>query len=229
MPHARAVVAVLIAASVPSLRLAGETALRMAPPFLDNMVLQRGVPVPVWGRATPGRRVTVRFAGRDAVATTDQAGKWMVRLDPMKAAATQRDMTVADGQTSITVRGVLVGDVWLCSGQSNMVYPFGASKRPAGLKLDYPMIREYTAPRTVSLEARDRFERPRACVGHNYEEPTVWRVCTSRAAGGFSGVGLFMAMELWRDLHVPIGILNVSYNGSCAHLSLVWGQAFISH
>ena len=107
---------------------AGETfaAVRLSRIFSDGMVLQREMPVPVWGFAKAGEKVTVSFAGQEKSATADEGGKWMVRLDAMPASASPREMTVA-GENTLTLKDVLVGEVWLCGGQSNMEMNVGSS------------------------------------------------------------------------------------------------------
>ena len=95
---------------------AAQASVKPASIFGDHMVLQRGMPLPVWGTADPGERVTVSFAGQTRTAPAGPDGKWMVRLNPLRASAAPRSLTI--GQVEIT--DVLVGEVWLCSGQSNM-------------------------------------------------------------------------------------------------------------
>jgi hypothetical protein len=97
----------------------------------DNMVLQREQPVPVWGRAAPGEEVAVRFAGQEKRVRADAAGHWQVTLDALAASATPATLTVA-GANTIELKNILVGEVWLCSGQSNMEYAFGTTKPWAG-------------------------------------------------------------------------------------------------
>ncbi|MCB1125841.1 MAG: sialate O-acetylesterase, partial [Verrucomicrobiae bacterium] len=96
--------------------------LELATPFTNNMILQRDATAPVWGWAVPGSEVTVTFAGQEKHAKADGSGKWMVKLDPLAASAKQREFAVSDNSgQKITLKGVLVGEVWFSSGQSNMV------------------------------------------------------------------------------------------------------------
>ena len=95
--------------------------------FSDNMVLQRDLPVAVWGGADPGEKVTVSFDGQEHEATADDQGKWMVKLNPLKTSKERKTMTIK-GSNEITFSGVLVGEVWLCSGQSNMAGKFSLQK-----------------------------------------------------------------------------------------------------
>src|SRR5262245_14687824 len=103
-------------------------AVKAAPVFGDHMVLQQGVAVPVWGTADPGEKVTVKFRGQEVAVTADDAGKWTARLPAMKAEAKQAGTPlVISGKASVTFRDVLVGEVWLCSGQSNMQWSLSSS------------------------------------------------------------------------------------------------------
>ncbi|MHC4398560.1 MAG: hypothetical protein ACYTG0_02660 [Planctomycetota bacterium] len=102
--------------------------LELASPFVDNAILQRQMPVPVWGWSRPGSKVAVVFAGQTKSATADKGGKWMVRLDPLEASSDERELTVtASSGETLTCKGVLVGEVWFASGQSNMEWGAGKS------------------------------------------------------------------------------------------------------
>ncbi len=101
---------------------AADWQLELAVPFTDNMILQRESKVPVWGGDAPGNRVTVEFAGQTKTAVVDKNGDWMVKLDPLKASREERGLVVKNNRgKSISLKGVLVGEVWFSSGQSNMV------------------------------------------------------------------------------------------------------------
>jgi len=109
---------------------------KLAAIFSDHMVLQRDRPVPVWGWSTPGDRVTVEFAGQKKTATADAAGKWTVTLDPLPVSVEPRELTaVTNQQPLITIHNILVGDVWLCSGQSNMQMAVGESANSAAERI----------------------------------------------------------------------------------------------
>jgi sialate O-acetylesterase len=179
--------------------------------FADHCVLQRGVSLPVWGRASNQEKVTVQFAGQ-SVSTVAKEGKWMVWLKPLKASATPSTLTI-QGSNTVLIRQVLVGEVWLCSGQSNMAFPLRAIKPRDGYKElqptlqeanAYPMIRQYSMP----LIKHEQSPLPVSDVKGR------WQVCDSLHARDFSAVAYFFARELYRNLQVPIGILNVSYGGT---------------
>ena len=191
--------------------------LTLLPLFSDNMVLQRNAEAPIWGKAVPGQTVTVRFAGQTKTCITGKDGRWRLCLSPMEESRSPRDLVVSTPGAALTLKNVLVGEVWLCSGQSNMVHGFGASTRPADFRTDYPLIREFTVPRTMSATKEDSFKPlPHTEYGHRYEVNRYWSSCTPKTAGRFSAVGLFFAIALHRQLGVPIGIINCSFNGSAA-------------
>ena len=172
----------------------------------DNMVLQRGVAVPVWGRAEPGEKIVVRFAGQEKHAVAGKDGKWLAKLDSLKASAEARALRVSsDKQTSLELKNVLVGEVWLCSGQSNMQRSVGAAKngRKEIATADRPSIRLFTvACQTATTPQSD-------CRG-------AWRVCSPKTVPGFSAVGYFFGRKLHDELDVPIGLINSSWGGTVA-------------
>lgn len=166
------------------------------------MVVQRGIPIPVWGWADPGEKVTVRFAGASATATADADGSWRVKLPPLTASADGRDLTVGANNT-LTVHDVLVGEVWLCAGQSNMDFPLSGALNAAEeiRAADFPVIRHfrtsYAAPAEPAID----------CQGQ-------WQVCTPEAAGGFSAVAYFFGRKLHQELDVPVGLITSAVGGT---------------
>lgn len=173
--------------------------------FGDNMVLQRNKPIPVWGWATAGETVTVRFNGQTVTATAGKNGKWMATLKQAPAGGPYQ--LVIKGSNSITISNVLVGEVWICSGQSNMEMPIeGWGKinnyEEETAAANYPMIRHFKVPNTVSSLPQDDL------TGGN------WQVCSPATAGDFTAVGYFFARELYNKLKVPVGLLNTSWGGT---------------
>jgi sialate O-acetylesterase len=172
--------------------------------FSDNMVLQRGVKVPVWGWAAPGEKVTVTLGQQSAKATADAQGKWQVRLKPLKAGGPFTLQVV--GANTVTLKNVLVGEVWIASGQSNMEFRVqdGQNARQEIAQANYPQIRTFTvAQRPALTEQSD-------CEGK-------WEVCSPATVGeGFSAVAYFFARDLHRALGVPVGIINTSWGGTPA-------------
>ncbi len=192
--------------------VAARADVKLASPFTDHMVLQRELPVPVWGWADAGEKITVRFAGQSVSATAGADGNWRVDLTALTTSAESRDFVVA-GKNTLTLHDVLVGEVWLGSGQSNMVFVVSKARgRPYGLineeqeiaAANYPTIRMFTAKDTKSYE-------PQATV------TGAWQVCNPENVPGFSAVGYLFSRELQKEIKVPIGFLTVASGASCAH------------
>ncbi len=186
--------------------------------FGDHMVLQRECAVPVWGTAAPGEAVTVAFAGQTARTTAGPDGAWRVRLQAMKPSAEPRELTIAGAANTLTFTDVLVGEVWLCGGQSNMDWPVRLSNDGAAeaATARYPAIRAFTARyaagqdgdyRIAPKEHRFALAPQTRCLGS-------WDVCTPDTAKNWSGVGYFFARDLHARLGVPVGILVAAYGAS---------------
>lgn len=176
--------------------------------FTDNMVLQRGVKDPVWGWTTPGAKVTVSIAGKTASAQAGPDGKWLVRL-PVLPVGGPYTLSIK-GPQELDIQNVLVGDVWLCSGQSNMQMGVGGAIDGAKeiANSNYPKIRLFTVPDVPSMVPLDNNGRQ-------------WDVCSpdsiSDAGGGnFSAVAYFFGRDLFQELGVPIGLLHASWGGTVA-------------
>lgn len=177
--------------------------------FTDHMVLQRDARVPVWGRAEPGETVTVAVAGQTHTATTGTDGTWRVALAPIAYAssAAPLEMTVTGQGNSITVRDILVGEVWVCSGQSNMEWPLKMGRDPDQeiAAANYPLIRVFNY-------GSNSKKRPATQPVDDVEAD--WQVCTPESATFFSAVGYFFGRHLHKELGgVPVGVINVSWGG----------------
>ena len=170
--------------------------------FGDNMVLQRERPIPVWGKASPGEKVAVAFAGQEKSTTAADNGEWQVTLDPLPANKTPQSLVVS-GTNKLTLTNVLIGEVWLCSGQSNMEWTVDKFANPKKEKAatNFPEIRHLKVPRTSSAF-------PQADVKAN------WQVCSPSTVGGFTATGYYFARELFQNLDVPIGLLHSSWGGT---------------
>ena len=171
--------------------------------FSDHMVLQRDAAVPVSGMPDPGEEVTVTVAGRSETSKTDGQGRWQVRLQPMPAGG-PHEMTI-EGRNTITLNDVLVGEVWVCSGQSNMAWPVERALNAEAeiASADHPDIRLLKVPRQPADEPQTGVDRQ-------------WEVCTPTTVGGFSAVGYFFGRELHRALGVPIGLIDAAVGGTPA-------------
>ncbi|HEX7317305.1 MAG TPA: sialate O-acetylesterase [Pyrinomonadaceae bacterium] len=169
----------------------------------DNMVLQQGRKVRVWGWAEPGERVTVTFRGGGASATADARGRWEVFTGPHKAGG-PFELTVA-GRNTLTFRNVLVGEVWVCSGQSNMEWSLANARDGAkeAAAADYPFIHLFTVTKKTSDQPLEDVEGQ-------------WVVTTPKEAAQFSAVGYFFGRELHKRLNVPVGLIHTSWGGTPA-------------
>ena len=173
----------------------------------DNMVVQQKAPTNVWGFADAGEKVTVRFGDSEASATAGDDGRWRIKLDPPQAGGPY-EMTV-EGKNKITLANILVGEVWVCSGQSNMEWSVARSDNPqeeiAAAK--YPQIRLFTVAKMVAAEPKE------SLVGDNQQG---WKECSPETIPGFSAVGYFFGRKLHQDLDVPVGLVNTSWGGTIA-------------
>ncbi len=174
---------------------------KLAGVFGDHMVLQRECVVPIWGWAGANESVTVTFNGQSKHATADANGKWMVRLDAL-AAGGPHTLT-ASGSSKVTVSDVLVGEVWLCSGQSNMAMTVNRAKdyEKEQQQADLPLIRHFKTAAHATPEVQSD------CTG-------AWSVCSPDSVGGFTATGYFFGRKLHEELGVPIGLINSSWGGT---------------
>jgi sialate O-acetylesterase len=178
--------------------------------FGDHMVLQRDMPVPIWGTADPSEAVTVTLAGQTVSTAADPDGRWMVRLHKMKAGG-PFEMDIR-GKNAVILHDVLVGEVWLASGQSNMVFTVSKKAQFFAGMLDedkeiaaanYPNIRMFTA-------------RPVKAYTPQETAFGAWEVCSPATVPAFSAVGYLFARDLQQRLGVPVGIVTVAFGASTA-------------
>lgn len=176
--------------------------------FSEGMVLQREQPVPIWGTAEPGETVTVSIVGKEASGVTDKDGKWMVTLPALPTCIEPTDLVIkgrtTEGvATESRIPNVLIGEVWLCSGQSNMGYPVNGCSNAAAEQAaaHYPMIRMFTVTERADPTPQS------SCVGR-------WSVCTPDSVGLFSGTGYFFARKIHTDLGIPVGMIHASVGGT---------------
>ncbi len=175
---------------------------RMPKLFSDGMVLQRNKPIAIYGWATAGEKVTVLLKKQKIIATTDRDGRWKVILNAEPAGGPYQ-LTIK-AKNILTINDVLIGEVWLCSGQSNMEFSVRGSEnadreiREAG----YKQIRHFKVPNTIAKQPQDDL------TGGSWQEAVPNHV------GDFTAVGYFYARELYKKLHVPIGIINASWGGT---------------
>ena len=168
----------------------------------DHMVVQADAKVPLWGWADAGESITVSLAGKSATATPGPDGKWLATLPPMPVSATPQILTI-QGKNTLTIQDVLIGEVWLGSGQSNMAMSVASSrdfdKEKAAAQL--PLIRMFTVERASTTE-------PQAdCKGQ-------WTLCSPDTVGSFSATAYFFGRELHHTLKQPVGLINSSWGGT---------------
>lgn len=172
--------------------------------FTHHMVLQRDQPAPVWGKATPGEKVTVSFGDQKKEATADESGKWTVTLDPLKPGK-PRELTVAGSETAkpVVVNDVLVGDVWICSGQSNMEWSIENSK-DGDLDLTSANRRRIRLLQVNQMGSQTPLD----------DVDQAWKVANRESVKSFSAVGYHFGTQLQESLHVPIGLIRNAWGGS---------------
>lgn len=177
--------------------------IRLARIFGDGMVLQRDQPIIIWGWADPNENISVTLHRHSTHTTAAADGKWRAVLPPL-AAGGPYTLTVS-GKQAVSFEDVLIGDVWICSGQSNMEWPVIASADAENeiRSADFPRIRHVKIPLTVAGEPQE-----------DLPEPVTWRPATPEHVGLFTAVGYYFARELQRNLNIPIGLINTTWGGT---------------
>ena len=190
------------------LPLAVHADVTLAPLFTDHAVLQQDITVPIWGHAAPGEKVTVTFRNQTAQTTADGTGRWTVRLDSLSPGAPAP--LVVSGSNTIRIEDVVVGEVWVCSGQSNMEFrvwgPPGDVYRVVNADAEvasgnYPLIRHFKVAQAVAATPAETVRGS-------------WVVCSPETVGSFTAVGYFFAREISAKLGVPVGIINSTWGGT---------------
>jgi sialate O-acetylesterase len=165
---------------------------KLPPIFGNNMVLQRGMPVPVWGKANPGEEVTVAFLDQKQTTKAGADGNWLIKQNPLKEGGPHE--LVVSGKNTVKLTNVLVGEVWVCSGQSNMAWALKSTEN------------------AETEIAAANFPSMRLNGGGG------WQAATPQTVGGFSGTGYYFGRDLHKALGVPIGLINRSVGGTSARL-----------
>src|SRR3954466_2252203 len=173
--------------------------------FADNMVLQRNKAIPIWGWADPNEKITVQFDHQTKSFTADKNGDWKINLD--KESAGGPFQLIVKGNNKVTFSNVLVGEVWICSGQSNMEMPIEGwgkvnNHEQEIAAANYPEIRHIKIPNTLNTVLQKDIPGGE------------WKICSPATAGEFTAVGYFFARELYNQLKVPIGLINTSWGGT---------------
>jgi len=188
--------------------------LKIAGAFSDNMVLQRDRPVTVWGSSVAGKQVIVQFAAQQRETFADSAGKWKVVFEPFAMSASPQNLTVVSGnEPTLSLKNILVGDVWLCSGQSNMEYTFDRK------------LKRYAAPKKGIDEADIELTKPKPDgIRYLYVEKILNKIPLLPTKGWTDGndtlvryasaIGYFFAKDIFEKTKVPIGIITSSWGGT---------------
>ena len=176
---------------------------RMPLLFSDGMVLQRNKSIPVWGWADAGEKVEIQFNKQIKTVTADKNGKWMVSLNAEKAGG-PFELSIT-GKNKIVIKDVLVGEVWICSGQSNMEFQVYKTMNSQAEINDsnYPMIRHFGVAQDLSGTPKDDLKAGK------------WEASSKETVGNFTAVGYYFAKKLYAELKIPIGIINTSWGGTC--------------
>ncbi|MDR2756864.1 MAG: 9-O-acetylesterase [Planctomycetaceae bacterium] len=169
--------------------------------FASDMVLQREMKVPVWGWAEAGEKVTVSFEGQTVATETGNDGRWSVQLEPLKAGG-PFTLTVK-GKNEVKLENVLVGEVWLCSGQSNMEWTMSRSTEYNDElpKVENPKIRLFQVAKAWNQTTQDKLS-------------ASWKLCNAENIPNFSAVGYYFGQKLNADLDIPVGLINSSWGGT---------------
>jgi sialate O-acetylesterase len=170
--------------------------------FGDNMVLQREKPIAVWGWANAKEKISVKFHGQTKTTVTDKNGKWKISLNPEKAGGPYE--LIVSGKSIVSIKNVLVGEVWICSGQSNMEWPLRATNNAEHeiAQANFPNIRHIKIPNIIASTPREDFQSG------------DWKVCSPETVADFTAVGYYFAAKLSKELNVPVGLINTSWGGT---------------
>lgn len=185
--------------------------LKVANVFSDHMVLQQKMPIRVWGWAKPGQKITVEIrdqeGGNDAEGVAGNDGKWMVELSPMRAIENPPayKLTIKAGKESVAFTDILIGEVWICSGQSNMEWTVRACANPKEeiANAKHPTIRLFNVPQHIKQNTPQKDS-----------QKAKWQVCSPQTVANFSACGYFFGRELSNELNVPIGLVGTNWGGT---------------
>ena len=184
--------------------------------FQSNMIIQRDKPIRIWGRAAPDEKVSVSFAGKKQTAIAGADRAWEVTFAPMSANSEQQTMTVKGAEKTLTLDNILLGDIWVMGGQSNMQFPL-SNAEDGKLEIasaNFPLIRVLTVPALIDNERKQGFPRIHRWEGSRHEREGNWDVCSPATAGGFPAIGYIFARRVQMASQIPIGIIDASRWGT---------------
>ncbi|MFC1763469.1 sialate O-acetylesterase [Planctomycetota bacterium] len=207
LKRTKQIVAAVAIFSVLGLATVAQAEFKVASFYSDHVVLQQGIPLGIWGTGDVGSEVTLRFAGQIVDGRVTESGTWRVQLEPLQANAQGKDLIVSDGHTQRVIHDVLVGEVWLAAGQSNMQMTVQSMVK----KLPAAAMIEAANPSAIRCLRIDE-----AVAGGrraDFERAATWKVCDAKTVSSFSAVAWLFARRLHMDLNVPVGIIDVSWGG----------------
>ena len=202
---------IIILLSLMAASLVSQAQIRLPEVITDNMVLQQGKQVTIWGEAAPMTEVTVQFMKQKRKATADQIGRWKVILEPMEAVLKPQVMTIRSGKHKVELNNILVGEVWLASGQSNMEYSMNnhtkyAKPRRGDKDYQYKAFMAADSPMIRVLHVKKQLTEPLPTDG--------WKTLTQESLAPVSAAGYFFAEHLSKELNVPVGIISSAWGGT---------------
>ena len=180
----------------------GNANVRLPKIFADNMVLQRNKSILIWGWSDANESIEIKFNKQAKVTKADLNGKWTIRLDSENAGGPYE--LIVKGKNEISIKNVLVGEIWICSGQSNMEFKVSEAENAEKEIQDanYPNIREFSVSRDLSSIPLDDLKAGR------------WEICNTSTVGNFTAVGFFFAKKIYAELQIPIGLIHTSWGGT---------------
>ena len=206
----------LLSISLCGLLLQGQV--RPAHIFANNMVLQRNKPVSIWGKSDPDEIIKIEFGGQVKTTVANQKGDWFSYLDSMCANAQTQDMKISGKKSSVLFTNVVVGDVWVLGGQSNMEFDLARIFHGDAeiLSANFPLIRLMTIPSSANLAPQNDFERINEYDSwyDRYDKKEYWFICSPETVPTFSGLGYIFGRRLFMASQVPIGLIDVSLGGT---------------
>ncbi len=170
----------------------------------NNMVIQQDQPINIWGQAEPEEQITVQLSGETTKVTADENGLWEVTLKPRESTGLSLQMDISGTESqNITLENIVVGEVWICSGQSNMQWSMRQTHSPVPeiQKADYPKIRLFYVPRKTSTLPQN-------------DVNAEWEICSPETIGPFSAVAYYFGREIHREMDVPVGLINSNWGGT---------------